>query len=53
MHLFGLLWLVLAAVVLARWLLARTDAIGRPKPFPWFAAVALGALGMAALTPFV
>jgi hypothetical protein len=49
---FGVLLLVAGAVVTIRWMSARIDAIGRPRPFPFIAVGLLVVFGCAALTPF-
>lgn len=52
MHWLGLGALAGAAVVAVRWMLARTDALGRPRAFPWIGVVGLAIVGVAALTPW-
>ena len=52
MHWLGLIALAGAAMVGVRWMLARTDALGRPRAFPWLGVVGLAMLGLAALTPW-
>jgi len=51
MHWLGLLSLASAGLVVARWMLARTDALGRPRAFPTLWVVLLVLLGLGALTP--
>lgn len=43
----------LAAGIGLRWLLNRTDALGRPRPFPWISVTVCVLAGCAALTPWV
>ena len=52
MHWIGLLCLAGAAVVAIRWMLARTDSLGRPRDFPALWVVLLLFLGAAFLTPW-
>ena len=42
-----------ATVMAVRWSLARTDALGRRRPFPWISTICLVALACAALAPGV
>ena len=49
----GFAMLVAAGGVAIRWMSARTDALGRPRPFPYTTVVVLVALGCASLAPFV
>jgi hypothetical protein len=49
----GFALLVAAGGLAIRWMSARTDALGRPRPFPYIAVVVLVALGCASLAPFV
>jgi hypothetical protein len=39
--------------VCIRWISARTDALGRPRPFPFITVLVLTALACASLAPFV
>lgn len=52
MHWLGLLALAAAGGVVVRWMLARTDALGRPRAFPWLGVGLLAVAGLAALTPW-
>lgn len=45
--------LVAAGGVGIRWMSGRTDALGRPRPFPYITVVVLITVGCAALAPFV
>jgi hypothetical protein len=42
-----------AVAVGVRWLLGRSDELGRPRRFPWASVVVLGALAVAAAVPGV
>lgn len=53
MHWLGIGALIGAAVVGIRWMLARTDSLGRSKAFPIFGVAALMLLGCAGMTPWV
>ena len=52
MHWLGLAALAGAAIVGVRWMLARTDALGRQRAFPWLGVAGLTIVGVAALTPW-
>jgi hypothetical protein len=52
LEVFGVLLLVAGAAVTVRWMSARTDALGRPRPFPHIAIGLLVVCGLGALTPF-
>ncbi|HJR44532.1 MAG TPA: hypothetical protein VJ927_02910 [Actinomycetota bacterium] len=52
MHWLGLVTLAAAGVVVARWFMARTDSLGRPRAFPWLGVGGLVVIGLAALTPW-
>ena len=45
--------LVIAGGVVIRWMSARTDVLGRPRPFPYITAVLLVTVGCASLAPLV
>jgi len=49
----GVALLVAAAGIAIRWMLARTDSLGRPRPFPYVSVVVVSLLGLAAMAPFV
>ena len=49
----GVAMLVAAAALAVRCMSARTDSLGRPRPFPYISVVALVVLGCASLAPFV
>lgn len=49
----GVAMLVAAGGIAIRWMSARTDGLGRPRPFPYIAVVVLVALGCSALAPLV
>jgi hypothetical protein len=49
----GVALLVAVGGVGIRWMSARTDALGRPRPFPYITVVVLTVLACAALAPFV
>jgi hypothetical protein len=52
LELFGVLLLVAGGAITIRWMSARTDALGRPRPFPLIAVGLLVVFGCASLTPF-
>jgi hypothetical protein len=51
MHWLGLLFLAAAGLVSVRWMLARVDSLGRPRPFP-VGAVILLLLAVGSLAPW-
>ena len=52
MHWAGLLLLASAAVVGVRWMLRRTDGLGRSRSFPVFSVAVLVVVGSGALAPW-
>ena len=53
MHWLGIVAFAGAAAVGIRWMLRRTDVLGRPRPFPAFGVAALLLLGCGGMTPWV
>ena len=49
----GVALLGAAGGVAIRWVSARTDSLGRPRPFPYVSVVAFSLLGLMAIAPFV
>ena len=49
----GIGLLVTAGGVVIRWMSARTDVLGRPRPFPYITVVLLVTLGCASIAPLV